>query len=165
MKILQPIKPAAQQVQYPCNNEVATVMRQLSELPPLITALEIEKLKSQLADAAQGKRFLLQGGDCAESFADCNESNVSNKMRILLQMSLVLIHGLHKPIIRVGRMAGQYAKPRSSDIETQGDISLPSYRGDLINSAEFTTQARTPDPKRMLQAYQYSALTLNYIRA
>lgn len=158
-------KNQSQQVLYPSADEVGIIIRELTTLPPLVTPLEIEALKTQLAEAAQGKRFLLQGGDCAESFSDCNENVITNKMRILLQMSLILIHGLHKPVIRVGRIAGQYAKPRSSDTETQNDLTLPSYRGDLINATEFTLPARTPDPWRMLQGYQYAALTLNYIRA
>lgn len=158
-------KSATQQVLYPEPAELEIVLRELSLLPPLVTPFEIEALQTQLANAAQGKSFLLQGGDCAESFADCNEKTITNKIRILLQMSLILIHGLHKPVIRVGRIAGQYAKPRSSDLETQGNLALPSYRGDLINAPEFTLAARTPDPWRMLQGYQYAALTLNYVRA
>lgn len=158
-------KNKLQQILYPSQAEVDIIVRELNNLPPLVTTLEIAALKKQLAEAAEGKCFLLQGGDCAESFSDCNEKIITNKIRILLQMSLILIHGLHKPVIRVGRMAGQYAKPRSSENETQGNLTLPSYRGDLINDAEFSLPARTPDPWRMLQGYQYAALTLNYVRA
>lgn len=158
-------KKQLQPILYPSQAEVDLVTRELNTLPPLVTPLEVEDLKTQLAEAAAGKRFLLQGGDCAESFNECNESIITNKIRILLQISLILIHGLHKPVIRVGRIAGQYAKPRSAENETQGQLTLPSYRGDLINGPEFNLVDRTPDPWRMLQGYQYAALTLNYVRA
>lgn len=157
-------KAADQQVQYPNVEERNEVLEQLQKLPPLVTSLEIEDLKRQLGQAAAGEAFLLQGGDCAESFADCNTDVILNKIRILLQISLVLIHGLHKPVIRVGRIAGQYAKPRSADYETIDGVTLPSYRGDLINAIDFNEQSRIPDPHRMLMGYQFSALTLNYIR-
>lgn len=143
--------------------------RRLAELPPLVTSWEIERLKSQIAQAQQGRRFILQGGDCAEMLADCRPGPIANKLKILLQMSLVLIHGLHMPVTRVGRFAGQYAKPRSSPTEPgqfQGQtIDLPSYFGDLINHAEFTPAARTPDPDLLVQGYQHAALTLNFIRS
>lgn len=158
-------KSATQQVDYPSIAELEMVVQELSSLPPLVTPLEIASLKTQLAAAAQGKCFLLQGGDCAESFSECNAQVITDKMRILLQMSLILIHGLQKPIVRVGRIAGQYAKPRSSENETQNNLTLPAYRGDLINAVEFSKETRTPDPWRMLQGYQYAALTLNYVRA
>lgn len=158
-------KSAAQQVVYPSINELNNVVAKLSSLPPLVTPLEVNALKQQLAAAANGHAFLLQGGDCAESFADCNATAITNKLKILLQMSLILLHGMHKPIIRVGRMAGQYAKPRSAETETQHNLTLPSYRGDLINRAAFTATDRTPNPQLLLQGYYYSALTLNYIRA
>jgi len=158
-------KSYAHQTVYPAADAVASVIDRLSKLPPLVTPMEIEALKVQLGEAALGKRFLLQGGDCAESFADCNAEAITNKLKILLQMSLILLHGLRKPIIRVGRMAGQYAKPRSADTEQQNNISLPSYKGDLINRAPFTEQDRTPDPELMIEGYHFSALTLNYIRA
>ena len=116
-------------------------------LPPLVTSWEILALKQQVAEAQEGKRFLLQGGDCAESFADCESGLISNRLKVLLQMSLVLVHGLRLPVVRVGRFAGQYAKPRSADIETRGDVTLPSYRGDFVNQPEFTVEARTPDPR------------------
>jgi 3-deoxy-7-phosphoheptulonate synthase len=141
------------------------VLRELSQLPPLVTSWEIERLKSQLAEAARGERFLLQGGDCAETFADCTSATIANKLKILLQMSLVLIHGLRKRVIRVGRFAGQYAKPRSEDHERRGDVSLPSYRGELINLSPYTLADRTPNPELMLRGYERSALTLNFIRS
>lgn len=140
-------------------------MATLGRLPPLVTWGEVESLKNQLALAARGERFLLQGGDCAESFADCTGEFIGNKLKILLQMSLVLVHGLKKRVIRVGRIAGQYAKPRSTDTETRDGISLPSYKGDLINRAGFTPEERTPDPELLLRGYERAALTLNHVRA
>src|SRR4051812_23757772 len=153
-------KPALQQPNSPDARRVEEVVRELAHLPPLVTSWEIETLKTQLAEAARGERFLLQGGDCAETFADCNSSVIANKLKILLQMSLVLIHGLRKRVIRVGRFAGQYAKPRSEDMEKRGDLSLPSYRGELINLSPYTLADRTPNPELMLRGYERSALTL-----
>jgi len=158
-------KPAKQQANYPSAKALDATLEQLSLLPPLVTSWEIEALKSQLAAAARGEAFLLQGGDCAENFSDCNSQIVTNKLKILLQMSLLLIHGLNKPVIRVGRIAGQFAKPRSADTETIDGITLPSYRGDLINGPEFTPEARIPDPVRLLRGYGRAAMTLNFIRA
>ncbi len=158
-------KSMKQQVKYKNSHELGDVLEKLGQLPPLVTHDEINHLKKQLAKVAMGEAFLLQGGDCAESFMDCRAPIIQNKMKIILQMSLVLIHALGKPVIRIGRMAGQYAKPRSADVETRGDISLPSYRGDLFNASGFTASEREPDPKRLLDAYCYSALTLNYVRA
>ncbi len=158
-------KPAKQQANYPSQEALNATLEQLSLLPPLVTSWEIESLKSQLAAASRGEAFLLQGGDCAENFSDCNAQIVTNKLKILLQMSLLLIHGLNKPVIRVGRIAGQYAKPRSADMETVDGVTLPSYRGDLINGPEFTEEARTPDPVRLLRGYGRAAMTLNFIRA
>ncbi len=143
---------------------VESVAARLGALPPLVTSWEVETLKGQLASAARGERFVLQGGDCAESFAECTSDSITAKLKILLQMSLVLTHSLKKRVIRVGRFAGQYAKPRSSDTETRNGESLPSYRGDLVNSLEFTAEAREPDPINLLRGYQRSALTLNFIR-
>jgi 3-deoxy-7-phosphoheptulonate synthase len=125
----------------------------------------VNALKTQLGEAARGDRFLLQAGDCAESFDCCDSATIANKLKILLQMSLVLIHGGRKPVIRVGRFAGQYAKPRTEDYETRAGLTLPSYRGDLINGPEFSLAARTPDPQLMLRGYERAALTLNFIRA
>ncbi len=137
----------------------------LGELPPLVTSWEIERLRNQIAEAALGKRFILQGGDCAEVFSDCRPDILTSKLKILLQMSLVLTDGLKRPVIRLGRFAGQYAKPRSSPTETRDGISLPSYYGDLINGAEFTAESRCPDPSRLLTAYHHAAMTLNFIRS
>jgi len=159
--------PASQQPVYADPVKVAAVVSQLAQLPPLVTSWETETLKAQLADAAEGRRFLLQGGDCAESFEDCTSSAIASKLKILLQMSLVLANGLQRPVIRVGRFAGQYAKPRSSESEARngGADELPAYRGDLVNRPAFTAEAREPDPELMLRGYERAALTLNFIRA
>ena len=125
-------------------------MARLSRLPPVVVSWEVERLLAEFAAAQRGERFLLQGGDCAESFDDCDSSSIAQRLKILLQMSLVLVHGLKRPIIRVGRMAGQYAKPRSADTETRDGVTLPSYRGDIVNRPEFTEQAREPDPTLLL---------------
>ena len=156
---------AAQQPAYPDAEALAGVLEELRRLPPLVTSWEILALKRQLAEAQEGRRFLLQGGDCAESFADCESGLVSNRLKVLLQMSLVLVHGLRLPVVRVGRFAGQYAKPRSADMEDRGGLSLPSYRGDFINQPEFTAEARTPDPRRMVKGHARSAMTMNFVRA
>jgi 3-deoxy-7-phosphoheptulonate synthase len=158
-------KPAAQQPCYECEADVSRVVEEISKLPPLVTSWEVLALKAQLAEAACGQRFLLQGGDCAESFNHCDSGTIANKLKILLQMSLALTHGGEKQVIRVGRFAGQYAKPRSADFETRDGVTLPSYRGDLINRPEFTVAGRTPDPELMLRGYERAALTLNFIRA
>jgi 3-deoxy-7-phosphoheptulonate synthase len=158
-------KPALQQPAYPEAARVEGVLHDLSRLPPLVTSWEIERLKAQLAEAARGERFLLQGGDCAESFDDCTSESITNKLKILLQMSLVLVHGARRRVIRVGRFAGQYAKPRSEDLEHRDGVSLPSYRGDLINRVPFTKAHRTPDPELLLRGYERAALTINFIRA
>ena len=157
-------KLARQQPTYPHPAMVDSVVQQLSTLPPLVTSWEIESLKEQLAAAASGQGFLLQGGDCAESFGECESGVIASKLKILLQMGLVLVHGTNKPVIRVGRFAGQYAKPRTDDTETRGNTTLPSYRGDLINAAGFTAEEREPDPQLMLRGYERAALTLNFIR-
>jgi len=158
-------KPAVQQPVYPDANALQSVLAQLARLPPLVTSWEIENLKHQLAEAARGERFLLQGGDCSESFAECESDAIVSKLKILLQMSLVLMQGGRKRVTRIGRFAGQYAKPRSADTETRGGIALPAYRGDLINGAGFTPEERLPDPQRLLRAYERSGLTINFIRA
>jgi 3-deoxy-7-phosphoheptulonate synthase len=158
-------RPAGQQPVYPCEAEVACVVDQISKLPPLVTSWEINALRSQLAEAERGERFLLQGGDCAERYDHCDSGTIANKLKILLQMSLVLALGGQKRVIRVGRFAGQYAKPRSDEFETRNGTTLPSYRGDLINAPEFTEAARTPNPQLMLRGYERAALTLNFIRA
>jgi 3-deoxy-7-phosphoheptulonate synthase len=156
---------ALQQATYANQQELHDVLQQLSHLPPLVTSWEINSLREQIADAQEGRRFMLQGGDCAENFSECSSPLITNRLKVLLQMSLVLVHGLQLPIIRVGRYAGQYAKPRSSDTETRDGVTLPSYRGDLVNSIEFSPQARNPDPHRLIQAHACSALTMNFVRA
>lgn len=158
-------KPAAQQVVYPDQDALKKVLAALANLPPLVTSWEVESLKQFLADAAFGKRFLLQGGDCAETFDDCRSDCIANKLRILLKMSFVLGYGCQKSVIRVGRFGGQYAKPRSADTETHDGVTLPSYRGNLINLHGFSKEERTPDPELLLRGYERAALTLNFIRA
>jgi 3-deoxy-7-phosphoheptulonate synthase len=158
-------RQALQQPTYTDANELEGVLGELHALPPLVTSREVLNLKQQLAEAQEGKRFLLQGGDCAEIFDDCTPEVISNRLKVLLQMSLVLVHGLRLPVVRVGRFAGQYAKPRSTDTETKDGVTLPSYRGDMVNGPEFTPEARIPDPRRMIKAHARSAMTMNFIRA
>jgi 3-deoxy-7-phosphoheptulonate synthase len=158
-------KPALQMPVYPDAPALEATLGELRRLPPLVTSWEIFALKKQLAEAQEGKRFLLQGGDCAENFNDCESGTISNRLKVLLQMSLVLVHGLRLPVVRVGRYAGQYAKPRSADTETRDGVTLPSYRGDVVNGPEFTAQARVPDPRRMITAHSRSAMTMNFVRA
>ncbi len=158
-------RQAVQQPSYPDEAEVERVLGLLSRLPPLVVSGEVEELKKQIAEAQQGRRFLLQGGDCAESFDECTSDRIAAKLKILLQMSVILLHGLKKPVIRVGRMAGQYAKPRSADTETRDGTTLPSYRGDLVNRSRFNSDDRMPDPTLMLRGYERAALTLNFVRA
>lgn len=155
----------AQDVSYADAGAVAAATASLRALPPLVTSWEIERLRAEVAQAQAGKRFILQGGDCAETLADCRPELIANKLKILLQMSLVLVHGLKRPVTRVGRFAGQYAKPRSSMTETRGGQTLPSYFGDLVNRAPFTAEARRPDPGLLVAGYQHAALTLNFIRS
>jgi len=158
-------KPALQQPGYEDQAKLARVVDEMARLPPLVTSWEVENLRDELARAAAGEAFVLQGGDCAESFDDCRSEPIAAKLKILLQMSLVLVHGTRKPVIRIGRIAGQYAKPRSADSETRGGVTLPAYRGDIINRDAFTAEDRAPDPTLMLRAYERAALTLNFIRA
>jgi 3-deoxy-7-phosphoheptulonate synthase len=158
-------RPALQQPVYPDPAALDRVLSELRALPPLVTSWEILMLRDQLAEAAAGKRFVLQGGDCAERLVDCRSTRITNTIKVLLQMSLVLVVGAKKPVTRIGRFAGQYAKPRSADIETRNGLSLPSYRGDIINSPEFTPAARTPDPQLLLRGYERAALMLNFVRA
>ncbi|HEY0714716.1 MAG TPA: 3-deoxy-7-phosphoheptulonate synthase class II, partial [Polyangia bacterium] len=155
----------AQAVAYPDAGALSTAVARLSQLPPLVTSWEIERLREQIAEAQAGRRFLLQGGDCAETLADCQPDVIARKLKILMQMSLVLIHGSQKPVIRMGRWAGQYAKPRSSATETRDGVTLPSYFGDLLNRQEFTPAARTPDPDLLLQGYLHAAITMNFVRS
>jgi 3-deoxy-7-phosphoheptulonate synthase len=156
---------AEQQPDYPDPAAAEEVVRQMAKLPPLVTSFEIEGLKRQLAEAARGERFLLQGGDCAESFEECDSSHIASLLKILLQMSLVLVHGTRRRVIRVGRFAGQYAKPRTSPTDTIGGVTLPAYRGDVVNGIGFSPAERIPDPIRLLRGYERSALTLNFIRS
>ncbi len=157
--------PARQQPTYPDPAEVAVAETRLRALPPLVVAEEVEDLRRFIAEAAAGRRFMLQGGDCAERFADCRGEAIADKLRILLQMSVVITHGGRRSVFQVGRIAGQYAKPRSADTETVGGRELPSYRGDLVNGAEPTETGRRPDPGRMLEAYFHASATLNHLRA
>jgi 3-deoxy-7-phosphoheptulonate synthase len=157
-------KPLAQGVEYPDPASLRQTLAQLAELPPLVTSWEVESLKSQLAEAQQGRRFLLQGGDCGERFDDCRPDTIAGKLKILLKMSLILVAARNQRVIRVGRIAGQYAKPRSEATETRDGLTLPSYRGDLVNRPTFTAEARTPDPWLLLRGYERAAMTLNYIR-
>ncbi|KAJ9643935.1 Aromatic/aminoadipate aminotransferase 1 [Coniosporium tulheliwenetii] len=156
-------KPIKQEVAYTDPSAVTSALRQLSHLPPIVTPTEIHKLKSSLRDVALGKAFLLQGGDCAELFSYCSDSPIDAKIKLLLQMSLVLIWGANKPVVRIARMAGQYAKPRSSPTEIVNGATVPSFRGDILNG--FEPAARDLDPGRLVQAYFHSAATLNYVRA
>ncbi len=157
--------PALQQPQYADAAQLARVLVELARLPPIVVSWEVDQLKDELAAAQRGERFLLQGGDCAEGFSDCDSDTITRKLKILLQMSVVLLQGLKKPVIRVGRIAGQFIKPRSADTETRDGVTLPSYRGDLVNRAAFTAADREPDPELLLRGYERSALTLNFVRA
>ena len=156
-------KPIKQDVVYQDRGAVEKALAKLEKLPPLVTPMEIQKLKDSLKDVALGKAFLLQGGDCAELFEYCEENAIESKIKLLLQMSLVLIWGANKPVVRIARMAGQFAKPRSSPTEIHNGIEIPSFRGDNING--YRPEDRTPDPSRLVQAYFHSATTLNFIRA
>jgi 3-deoxy-7-phosphoheptulonate synthase len=156
---------AAQQPTWPDADALEQVRQTLAKYPPLVFAGEVDILKDRIAQAASGKAFLLQGGDCAETFADATADRIRSRVKTLLQMAVVLTYGASMPVIKMGRMAGQFAKPRSSDTETREDITLSAYRGDAVNGYDFTAESRTPDPKRLLQAYNTSASTLNLIRA
>jgi 3-deoxy-7-phosphoheptulonate synthase len=157
--------PATQQPIYADAHALERAVAALSRLPPLVVSWEIEALRGKLAKAQSGEHFLLQGGDCAESFQDCESDNIARRLKILLQMSLVLLQGLKKPVIRVGRFAGQYAKPRSADTETRDGLTLPCYRGDNVNRPGFTAAEREPDPELLLRGYERASLTLNFVRA
>jgi len=158
-------KPILQVPAYPDPVALQAAERQLGSFPPLVFAGEARELKSQLAEVAQGRAFLLQGGDCAESFAEHGADHIRDFFRVFLQMAIVLTHGAGKPVVKVGRIAGQFAKPRSADTETVDGVTLPSYRGDIVNDIAFTAAARQPDPERLLLAYRQSAATLNLLRA
>ncbi|MGB8275671.1 MAG: 3-deoxy-7-phosphoheptulonate synthase class II [Alphaproteobacteria bacterium] len=158
-------KPIAQVPVYPDPEAVARAEATLKRFPPLVFAGEARRLKALLAQVCEGKAFLLQGGDCAESFAEFHPDNIRDTFRVLLQMAVVLTFGASCPVVKVGRMAGQFAKPRSEPTETQGGVTLPAYRGDMVNGMEFTPESRNPNPERLVQAYNQSAATLNLLRA
>ena len=158
-------KPIVQVPEYPDSEALAAVENRLRTHPPLVFAGEARNLKAGLAQVAEGKAFLLQGGDCAESFAEFHPDNIRDTFRVLLQMAVILTFAAGVPVVKVGRIAGQFAKPRSDDTETRDGVTLPSYRGDNINAIEFTPQARTPDPQRLMEGYAQSAATLNLLRA
>lgn len=157
--------PVKQLPEYPDQQALQQAFSELGELPPLITSWEVRALKRKLADVAAGQGFLLQGGDCAEIFADCKSPKIVNLLKVLLQMSFIMIHEMGIPVTRVGRIAGQYAKPRSRDYEMVDGKKIPNYRGDLINSIEPVHDARVPDPQRLIEGYHKSGLTLNFLRA
>ncbi|MEM7151049.1 MAG: 3-deoxy-7-phosphoheptulonate synthase class II, partial [Pseudomonadota bacterium] len=157
--------PILQQPQYPDQDVLKSVESQLKSAPPLVFAEETRSLFKQLEDVCEGRAFLLQGGDCAESFSDFNAANIRDTFKTILQMAVVLTYGGKCPVVKIARMAGQYAKPRSADLETIDGVSLPSYRGDIVNNFEFTEEARIPDPQRLMTAYHHSAATLNLLRA
>ena len=156
---------AQQQPEWPNNKKYKEAIDEISTYPPLIFSKEAEILKKYLADASEGKNFVIQGGDCAETFVNLNSKSIRDKLKILLQMSVFISHGASSNVIRIGRIAGQFAKPRSSQLETRGNISLPSYRGDAINDIKYSLKDRTPDPSRIIRAYHQSAATLNLLRA
>lgn len=156
---------ALQQPTYPDARKVSEVTRELRRQPPLVFAGEVDDLRADLGAAGRGEAFVLVGGDCAETFAEATADHLRLKIQTLLQMAVVLTYGASLPVVKIGRIAGQYAKPRSSDLETRGGVTLPSYRGDAVNSFEFTPEARTPDPHRLLETYQHAASSLNLIRA
>ena len=157
--------PIKQQPKYNDKALLAKIERDLTQFPPLVTIDEIERLKAELALVCENKAFLLQCGDCAESFAEFSHANLKSFFRTLMQMTVSLMQGVKKPVVKVGRIAGQYAKPRSQENETVDDLTLPSYRGDIINSIDFDEEARISDPKRLIHAYFYSSASLNYLRS
>ncbi len=156
---------AAQQPNWPDKEALAKAVEELRTFPPLVFAGECDTLKEKIAEAAEGRAFWLQGGDCAETFAGATADSIRNRMKTILQMAAVLQYGASLPVLKVGRMAGQFAKPRSNDNETRGDVTLPAYRGDAVNDLEFTLESRTPDPQRLVKVYQTSVSTLNLVRA
>ena len=157
--------PISQQPNWPDPTDLSAVEETLKGYPPLVFAGEARRLKAHLGEVAEGRAFLLQGGDCAESFAEFHPDNIRDTFRVLLQMAVVLTYGANRPVVKVGRMAGQFVKPRSSDTETIDGVELASYRGDMVNAIEFTPEARQPNAQRMLSGYAQSASTLNLLRA
>ncbi|QHC60700.1 3-deoxy-7-phosphoheptulonate synthase class II [Rathayibacter sp. VKM Ac-2760] len=154
-----------QQPNWPDASAVAAASAEIAALPPLVFAGEVDQLRERLGAAARGEAFLLQGGDCAETFAGATADQIRNRVKTVLQMAVVLTYGASMPVIKMGRMAGQFAKPRSSDLETRGDVTLPAYRGDIVNGYDFTPESRAADPRRIVQGYHTAASTLNLIRA
>ena len=157
--------PIKQQPSWPDADAVGAASAEIAALPPLVFAGEVDILRDRLASAASGKAFVLQGGDCAETFAGATAEQIRNRVKTILQMAVVLTYGASTPVIKMGRMAGQFAKPRSSDNETRGDVTLPAYRGDIVNGYDFTPESRTADPRRLVQGYHTAASTLNLVRA
>ena len=157
--------PIAQQPKWPSEAAVTEASKELATLPPLVFAGEVDILRTRLASAARGEAFLLQGGDCAETFAAATANQIRDRVKTILQMAVVLTYGASMPVIKMGRMAGQFAKPRSSDSETRGDVTLPAYRGDIVNGYDFTPESRAADPSRLVRGYHTAASTLNLIRA
>ena len=160
-----PQLPAKQQPSWPDDGSLERVRETLATYPPLVFAGECDDLRTRLAAASRGEAFVLQGGDCAEMFASATADNIRDRVKTILQMAAVLTYGASTPVVKLGRIAGQFAKPRSKDTETRGDVTLPAYRGDMVNDFAFTPEARRPDPERLLQAYNTSAATLNLVRA
>ncbi|ACV09087.1 class II 3-deoxy-7-phosphoheptulonate synthase [Jonesia denitrificans] len=156
---------ARQQPVWPDSSELADTVAVLADVPPIVLSSETESLREQLAAAGRGEAFLLQGGDCAETFAEANAERIRNKIRTILQMAVVLTYGASMPVIKMGRMAGQYAKPRSSDVETRDGVTLPVYRGDMVNSVDFTEESRRPDPRRLVEGYRISSATATIVKA
>jgi len=157
--------PIKQQPEWPDADSVAAASAELATLPPLVFAGEVDNLRTRLAEAARGEAFLLQGGDCAETFAGATADQIRNRVKTVLQMAVVLTYGASMPVVKMGRMAGQFAKPRSSDFETRGSVTLPAYRGDIVNGYDFTPESRAADPSRLVKGYHTAASTLNLIRA
>ena len=157
--------PAEQQPGWPDPEALHRALNDLASFPPLVFAGETRSLQQQLASVASGEAFLLQGGDCAESFDQFNANVIRDKLKVILQMAAILTYGLSRPVVKVGRIAGQFAKPRSSPVETRDGVSLPSFRGYSVNDPDFSSGARTPDPERLIRAYFHSAATLNLLRA
>ena len=160
-----PVLPAKQQPTWPSDGSLDRVRETLATYPPLVFAGECDDLRQRLAAAARGEAFVLQGGDCAEMFASATADNIRDRVKTILQMAAVLTYGASTPVVKLGRIAGQFAKPRSKDTETRGDVTLPAYRGDMVNGFEFSAESREPKPERLLQAYNTSAATLNLVRA
>ena len=157
-------KQALQQPAYPDPAALESALTLLRALPPVVPSGEVESLRKQMAEVARGTRFLIQGGDCSERFEDCRPAVIVRKLKVLLQMSLILLDASKMKVLRVGRMAGQYAKPRSKLIETRDGVTLPAYQGDIVNRPGFSSAERVPDPSNILGGYQYSAITLNFVR-